>query len=119
MPTGRTRLAIPDSYHPHCLVKRGAGSRLQTEHRRMMRLQHFAVPQIHMHAARQTRVEATYRTHDIDSLELVRAVFLEDRGVLYRVLVRTRSAVNVARIGIPGGRRIWMVVGDLTLFDHY
>src|ERR1700730_18413093 len=89
--------------------KCGAGSRLEAKHRRMMRLQHFAVPQIHVHAARQTRIEAPHRAHDINSLELVRTVLLKDRGVLHRVLVWTRSAVDVARIGIPGGRRIGVV----------
>src|SRR5271165_1664612 len=110
--------AIP-SYHPHPLVHHGASSGLKTEHGGMVRLQHLAVPQIHVHAARQTRIKAPYRAHDIDSLELVRPVFFKDRSVLHRILVRARSAINVARIGIPGGRRIGMVVGDLTIFDHH
>src|ERR1700722_5737064 len=72
-----------------------------------------------MHAARQTRIEAAYRAHDIDSLEFVRPVLLEDRGILHRVLVRTRSAVNIAGISIPGRRRIRMVICDLALLNYY
>src|SRR5580698_6093335 len=85
----------------------------------MMRLQHFSVPQIHMYAARQTRIEASYRAHNIDSLEPVRTVLFKDRGILHRILVRPRSAINVARIGIPGSWRIGMVVGDLAILDYH
>ena len=114
-------VSVPgDSWLPPSLPRPPcASSGLKTEHRRMVRLQHLAVPQIHMHAARQTRIEAAYRAHDVDSLELVRAVLLEDRSVLHRIFVRTRSAIDVARIGIPGRRRIGMVVGDLAVFDHH
>src|SRR5580700_1701038 len=111
--------AIPDNYHPHSFVTRGTGLGLETKHGGMMRLQHFAVPQIHVDAARQTRIETPHRTHDINSLELVRTVLLKDRGVLHRVLVWTRSAVDIAWIGIPWGRRIRVVVCDLAFFDHY
>src|SRR5450432_2901714 len=96
---------LPNSYHPHSLVNHSAMSRLKTKHRGMVRFEHLAVPQIHVHAARQTRVKTPYRAHYIDSLELVRAIFLEDRRVLHRVFVRTRSAIDVPRIGIPGSRR--------------
>src|SRR6185312_1664941 len=82
-PSQRAYLAIL-SYHPHSLVHHGASSGLKTEHRGMVCLQHLAVPQIHVHAARQTRIETSYRAHDIDSLELVRAVFFEDRSILHR-----------------------------------
>src|ERR1700682_6295090 len=112
-------LAIPDNYYPHSFVTRETGLGLETKHGGMMRLQHFAVPQIHVHAARQTRIKTPHRAHDINSLELVRTVFLKDRSVLHRVLIWTRSAVNVAWIGIPGGRRIRVVVGDLAFFDHH
>src|SRR5271165_5174553 len=111
-------LAIPISYLPHSSMQPWSRLGLKTKHWRMVRLQHFSVPQIHMHATWQTRIEAPHRTHDVDSLELVRTVFFEDRSVLYRVLVRTRSAVNVTRIGIPGRRRIRVIVGDLAFFDH-
>src|SRR5580700_10440571 len=111
--------AIPDNYHPHSFVTRGTGLGLETKHGGMMRLQHFAVAQIHVHAARQTRIETPHRTHDINSLELVRTVLLKDRSVLHSVLVWTGSAVDVAWIGIPGGRRIRVVVRDLAFFDHH
>src|SRR3984957_14085792 len=104
---------------PSLPVNRPSSSRLQTKHRGMMRLQNLAVPQIHVHAARQTWIEAPYRAHDIDPFKLVRAVFFEDGSILHRVLVWTRSAVNVAWISIPGGRRIRMVVGDLAFLDHH
>src|SRR5580700_11667172 len=116
--SNQTQLAIPDGYHPHSSITHGAGSGLKTKHRRVMRLQHLAVSQIHVDTARQARIEASDRPHDVDSFELIRAIFFKDRSVLHRVLVRTRSAISVARIGIPGGRRIRMIVGDLAFFDH-
>ena len=72
-----------------------------------------------MHAAGQARIETPHSAHDVDPLEFVRTVFLEDRSVLHRILVRTRRAVNVPRIGIPGRRRIWMIVCNLPLANHY
>src|ERR1700686_2890399 len=72
-----------------------------------------------MHAARQTRIKASHRAHDVNALEFLRPVFFEDGSVLYRILVRPRSAVNVAWIRVPGCRRIGMVVGDLALADHH
>src|ERR1700675_4198766 len=72
-----------------------------------------------MHAARQTGIEAPHRAHDVNALELLRTIFFEDRSVLHRVFIRSRSAVNVAWIRVPGGRRIGMVVGDLALANHY
>src|SRR5580704_7749103 len=92
--------------------------RLKAKHRGMMCLQHLSVAQIHMHPARQARIETAHRAHDIDPLKFIRAVLLEDWGVLHRVFVRSRRAVNVAWIRIPGRRRIRMVVGDFALFDH-
>src|SRR5690348_9747745 len=81
-----------------------------SKHRRMMRLQNLTVAEIHMHATRQTRIEAAHRTHDVDTLEVIRPVLLEDRRVLNRVFVWTRRAVDVARIRVPRSRRIRMVV---------
>src|ERR1700730_17602368 len=71
-----------------------------------------------MHAARQTRIKASHRAHDVNALEFLRPVFFEDGSVLYRILVRPRSAVNVAWIRVPGCRRVGMVVCDLALADH-
>ena len=70
-----------------------------------------------MDAAGQAGIEAAHRAHDVDALEFVRTVLLEDRRVLHRVLVRTRRAVNVARVRVPRRRRIRMVVGDLAVAD--
>src|SRR5580700_9120262 len=85
----------------------------------MVRLQDLAVAQIHMYTAGQTRIEAAYRAHNIDSLEFVRPVLLKNGGVLHRVLVRTRSAVDISWIGIPRRRRIRMVICDLAIFDYH
>src|SRR5450755_3680644 len=82
-------------------------------------LAHLARAVVHVHAARQARVEAAHRTHDVHALEVVRAVLLEDRGVLHGILVRTGGPERVARAGVPRGRRIGLVVGDLALADHH
>ena len=82
-----------------------------------MRLQHFAVAQVHVNAARQTRIEAAHGSHYIDPFEFIGTVFFEDWSVLHRVLVRSGSAINIAWIGIPGCWRIRMIVRDLTFFD--
>jgi len=78
-----------------------------------MRLQHFAVAQVHVYAAGQAGIEAANRAHNIDAFEILRPIFFEDRRVLHRVFIRTRRAINIARVGIPGRRRIRMIVGDL------
>src|SRR3974390_1601580 len=93
--------------------------RVQTEHWRMVRLENPAIAEIHVDAARQAWIEAAHRTHDIDSLELGRAVFLEDRSILHCIFIRPRRAVRVAWIGIPGCRRIGMIVRDLVPADHH
>src|SRR5271154_3855644 len=85
----------------------------------MPRLQYLAVPQIHVDTARQTRIEAAYSPHNVDSLELIGTVFFEDRRVLHRILVWTRGAVDIARIGVPGRWRIRMVVCDLALLNNH
>src|SRR5277367_6133126 len=92
----RSQLAIPKQLNPHSLPILIAGSGLKTEHRRMVRLQDFAVPQIHMDAARQTRIETSYRAHNVDALKLLRTVLFKDRRVLHGILVRPRSAINIA-----------------------
>src|SRR5262249_33481911 len=89
-----------------------------TKHRGVHGLDCLAVTQIHMHTARQAWVEASHRAHDIDALEIVGAVFLEDRRALYGILVRTRRAVHIARRAVPWCRRIRMIVGDLAIADH-
>ena len=58
------------------------------------------VAQVHVHAARQARVEAAHRAHDVDAAEVVLAVLLEDRLALHRVLVRAR-ACRRSRVGLP------------------
>ena len=48
-------------------------------------------------------------------LKFSRPVLLEDRRVLHGVFVGPGRAVDVARIGVPRGRRIGMIVGDLAV----
>ena len=70
---------------------------LEAKHRRMVRLQHLSVPQIHMYAAWETRIETPDSAHDVDALELVRPVFFKDRRVLNRVFVGSRRALAISR----------------------
>src|ERR1700731_461834 len=81
-------------------------------------LDHLAVSQVHVHSARQAWVKAANCTHDIDALKVGWSVFFENRRVLDRVFVRPRSAVDIARIGVPASRGIRMVVGHFTAPDH-
>src|SRR5580658_7487299 len=86
---------------------------------RVRRLQHLPAAEVHVHAARQAWVEAAHRPHDVDALEVLRAVLLEDRGVLHGVLVRAGRAVAVADAAVPRGRRVGVVVGDLAVPNHH
>src|SRR5271154_3596481 len=91
---------------------------MHAKHRRMVRLQHLAITQIHVHAARQAGVEAAHRTHDIYALEFFRTILFEDRRVLHRIFVGTGGAIDVTRIGIPRSWRIGMVIGDFALTNY-
>src|SRR4051794_3269331 len=93
-----------------------AGDRLggRVEH-----LQLLAVAEIHVHAARQAGVEAADGPHDVDALEVLAVVLLEDRLALDGVLVRARRPEAVPRVGVPGSRRIRVVVRDLPVADHH
>src|SRR3954471_8741862 len=95
----------------------GLDTRPDAEHRGMMGLEHLAIAEIHVDAAGQAGIEAAHCAHDVDALELVWPILFEDWRVLHRILIRTRSAIDVARIGIPGRRRIGMIVGDLVILD--
>ena len=79
----------------------------------------FPFAQVHMNAARQTRIKAAHRAHNIDSLEFVWPVLFKDRRILHRILVRARRAINVTWICIPGSRRIRMIIGDLAFANHH
>src|SRR4029453_11456665 len=88
--------------------------------RRVHFFKHPAAAEIHMDAAGQTRIEAAHGAHDVDAFELLPGrVFLEDRGVLHRVLVRPGRAVDVARVRVPRRRRIRVVVRDLAVADYH
>ncbi len=56
--------------------------------------------------------------HDVDALEIVRAVFLEDRRPLHGVFVRPGRSVYIAGAGVPGRGRVGMIVGDLAVANH-
>src|SRR5437588_4927113 len=72
-----------------------------------------------MNTTWQTRIKAANRSHDVDTLEGVRAIVFEDRCVLHSVLVRARCTIDVSHAAIPGRRRIGMVVGDLAILDDH
>src|SRR5947209_2964505 len=72
-----------------------------------------------MHTTWQTRIKAANRSHDINTLEVVRAIIFKDWCVLHSVLIRTRRAIDVAYTAIPGRGRIGMVVGDLSVLDDH
>src|SRR6266850_3716956 len=88
-----------------------------SEHRRMMGLQHAAVAQEHVHTARKTRIEAPNGTHDVDTFEFVGAVLFKDRRVLNGIFIGTRRPVRIARTGIPWCRRIRVVIRNLAGAD--
>src|SRR5581483_4570728 len=85
----------------------------------MQSLERAALAQVHVHTTGQTRVEAAHRAHDVDALEVLPVVLLEDGLALYRILVWPRRAEAVARVGIPRGRRVRVIVGDLAVADHH
>ncbi len=60
-----------------------------------------------------------HRPHDVDALEVLRAVLLEDRRVLHRVLIGSRGSEGVTRTRVPRRRRVRLVVGDLAVADHH
>src|SRR6185312_5180897 len=93
-------------------------SAVVAEERRVVRLQHLPVAEIHVDAAWEAWIEAPNRAHDVDPLEALRAVLLEDRRILYRVLVGAWRPVHVAYAAVPRRRRIRVIVGDLALPDH-
>src|ERR1044072_3308735 len=68
-----------------------------------------------MHTTRQTGVETPYGAHNVYTFEVIRTVLFKDRGPLYSVFIRPRGAVDVARVGVPGGRRIRMIIGNLAI----
>src|ERR1700730_2873616 len=85
----------------------------------MVSLQRLAITEIHMHATRQARVEAAYRSHDVDAFELVWTVVLEDRRVLHGVLIGPGGSVNITRVRVPRGRRIRMVICNFAVANNY
>jgi hypothetical protein len=85
----------------------------------MANLDLLAIAQVHVDSAGQAGVEAAYGPHDIDSLEVVRPVFLEDRRVLHRIFVRPRRPEGIARAGIPARGRIGMIIGDFPLANDH
>src|ERR1700722_10522083 len=91
---------------------------VQAKHRRMACLENLAAAIVHVYAAGKARIEASDRPHDVDALELIPAVFFENRRVLHSVFVGTGRAVAVSGIGVPRRRRIGMVVCDLSVLYY-
>src|SRR5579884_1797738 len=87
--------------------------------RRVDALDRSAASHVHVHAARQTRIETAHRAHNVDALEILRAVFFENRRVLHRVFVRARGAEAIAWIRIPRRRRPRLVILDLAVAYHH
>src|SRR5437763_8209699 len=87
------------------------------EHRGMHLGDRLPAADVHVHPARQAGVEAADGAHDVHALEVVRAVLLEDRHVLHRVLVRAGGAEGVAGAAVPRRRRVGVVVRDLLVLD--
>ena len=85
----------------------------------MMRLQHFSIAEVHVHAARQAGVETAHGTHDVDPLELVRPVLFEDGRILHRIFVGPRRSIDIPWIRVPGSWRVGMIVRDLVIFNHH
>src|ERR1700733_823487 len=81
--------------------------------------QRLSFSKIHMDAAWQARIEAPYRTHDVYTLEFIRPVLFKNRRILNRVFVRTGRAVEIARIGVPRGGRVRMIIGYLASPNHH
>src|SRR5271156_4854837 len=52
---------------------------LKTKHRRMVRLENFAIAEVHVHAARQAGIKATNGAYDKNKFELERTILLKDR----------------------------------------
>src|SRR5262249_52216507 len=60
-------------------------------------------------------IEAADRPQDVDAFEVVGTVLLEQRRLLDGVLVGSRRTEGISRAGIPGCRRIRVVVGNLAV----
>ena len=71
-----------------------------------------------MHATRQARVETSDGSHNVYAFEVGGSVFLEHRRVLLGVFIRSGRSVNIARAGVPGRRRIRMIIGDFAFADN-
>src|SRR5438309_5438750 len=96
-----------------------SASPVDAQRRRMPPLQHLAVAEVHVHAAREARIETAYRAHDVDAFEVGGPVLFEDRRTHHRVFIWSAGAETISRTPIPRRRRIGMVVGDLAIANHH
>src|ERR1700722_11041979 len=85
----------------------------------MFHFDHLPVSDIHMYAAGQAGIEAPNCAHDVNALEILRAIVLKDGCILHRILVGARSTVDIARIRVPWCWRIGMVIRDLAFADDH
>ena len=81
-------------------------------------LQDLSISKIHMDTTRQAGIKTSYRTHDVDALKILGTVLLENGGILNRVLVRSGGPIDVARVRIPTGRWVRMIVCYLPISNH-
>ena len=74
----------------------------------------------HTYVRRKANTGSKLRTARMMSMPLKFSgpILLEDGCVLHRVLVRPRSPVDVSGIGIPGSRRIGMIVRNFAVSDN-
>src|SRR5436305_4035246 len=72
-----------------------------------------------MHTTGQAGIKAANCSHDINALEVVRAILFEDRRILHSIFIRARGAIDISYTAIPWGGWIRVVVRDLPIFDHH
>src|SRR5271156_4146572 len=104
---------------PPASTRKPGASSVLAKHRRVMRFEHLAIAQVHVHAAGQAGVKAAHGAHDVYAFKFIRAVLFEDGCVLHCVFVGAGRPVYIARIGVPRGGRIRMVIRDLAIADHH
>ena len=64
-------------------------------------LYHAPLARVHVHAARQARIEAPHRAHDVDALEVLGAILLEDLESLDGVLVGAGQNTPIFEVNKP------------------
>jgi len=92
---------------------------MRAEKRRMSGLDYLAASHVKMDPTWHARIEASHGPHDINAFEIIPAVLLENGGVCYCVLIRSRCAKPIAWTRIPRGRWIGVIIGDSSPADDH